>query len=98
MLNMCDILLSEAYHSSNIYTFRNRSLLNNDIPILGEYLNYCIRTSIRFLILIFLEIKYKYFISFATLMENASLVILLITLLNKVFVALPSSSRQHVGY
>ena len=61
MLNICDILLSEGWHSSNIYTFRNRSLPNNDIPRLWRYFNYCISTSIRFLKLICLAITYTSF-------------------------------------
>ena len=71
MFNMCAILISEGKHSPNVYTFRNGSLLNNDIPILGGYFNYCIRASIKFIVLICLVITYNYFFSFAVLMTNS---------------------------
>ena len=84
MFNMCDNLFSEGQHCPNIYTLRNRSLLNHDIPRLGEYFNYSIRDSIRFLVLICLEIRCNYFFSFAVSMANSSLVLSLIILLDHV--------------
>ena len=82
MFNMCDILLYEGYDSLNVYMFRNGSLINNDITILGGYFDYCIRSSIRFIILIYLEIMYNYFVSFFLLMAKYLIILLLIILLN----------------
>ena len=65
--------------------FRNGFLPNNYIPRLGGYFNYCIKASIMFLILICLEIPYDYFVSFVVLMENSSIVLSFIILLNNVF-------------
>ena len=59
--------------------------MNHYIPILGGYFDYCIRSSIRFPILILLVITYNYWFSFALLMSNSSLVISLIILLGNVF-------------
>ena len=76
-----DNLLSEVQHSSNIYTFRNGSCLNNEIHRLREYFNDFVRSSISFPILILLAITYNYFVSFEVLMENYLLILSLIILL-----------------
>ena len=83
MFNMCAILFSKGQHSPNVYTFRNGSLLYHDIPILKEYLNYCIKASIRFLIMIFLAIAYNYFVSFAVFLVNYLIFLSLVILMNR---------------
>ena len=84
MHNIYDILLSEGWHSSNVYTFINVFLVNHDIPRLGVYFNYFIWDSIRFILLICVEIIYNHFFSFAVLMANYALVLLMIILINDV--------------
>ena len=84
MINMFDILLYDGYHSSNVFTFINGSLLNNYIPIFREYFNYCVRSSICFSILFCLKTTYNYFVSCAVLMTYSSLVLLSIIHLKNV--------------
>ena len=99
MINMFDILLYDGYHSSNVFTFINGSLLNNYIPIFREYFNYCVRSSICFSILFCLKTTYNYFVSCAVLMTYSSLVLLsIIHLKNVLFYCLSPSSWWHGIY